>query len=472
MKEILLNLVAGAKNNIVSSPYRIPGDFFYWGGNHAYANWGMLFMHAFKITGDVSYFNAALSSLDYLLGKNATTYSFVTGAGTKFPVDIHHRPSGSDGIPGAIPGYLVGGPNPQQLTDCGAAQYPSSLAARSYVDRQCSYSTNEIAINWNAPLAFLAGAIQGEYLNHFSDSMPKYFSVSTRRINLPSREGLGAPLVFQGNTEWSVLTPDEWIDFSSDSGTGSAVIQVFSNSDNQTESTRNGRIYIYSQDLLTDSVDVSQNGLRWSFRIEAEDYLDMSGLQTEATTDAGGGQNLGYADPEDWATYYLDVSYPGIYDITFRHAGYAGDIDLYIDNEMIRNVSFEATTDWQDWESYIDNIPLTEGLHIMKLHFNAAGVNINWIDFEWKFPLVIDNVAGNNILVYPVPATDFLNVDFNEIKDRITLELYAPDGRLVYQRLFENTSYATVDIAALKKGMYLLKISFGSGSYTGRVIKN
>jgi len=29
----------------------------------------------------------------------------------------------------------------------------------SYVDMECSYSTNEIAINWNAPLAFLVNAI-------------------------------------------------------------------------------------------------------------------------------------------------------------------------------------------------------------------------------------------------------------------------------------------------------------------------
>jgi hypothetical protein len=32
------------------------------------------------------------------------------------------------------------------------------------LDKQCSYSTNEIAINWNAPMAFLAGAVQYEYL--------------------------------------------------------------------------------------------------------------------------------------------------------------------------------------------------------------------------------------------------------------------------------------------------------------------
>ena len=55
---------------------------------------------------------------------------------------------------------LVGGPNPSNTYDCGANAYPSSLPALSYLDDQCSYSTNEITINWNAPLAYISSALQ------------------------------------------------------------------------------------------------------------------------------------------------------------------------------------------------------------------------------------------------------------------------------------------------------------------------
>ena len=56
-----------------------------------------------------------------------------------------------------VPGLLVGGPNPGRQDGCPG--YPSRLPARSYVDSVCSYASNEIAINWNAPLAYLAAAV-------------------------------------------------------------------------------------------------------------------------------------------------------------------------------------------------------------------------------------------------------------------------------------------------------------------------
>lgn len=56
------------------------------------------------------------------------------------------------------PSPLAGGPNPGQQDHCS---YPSSLPACSYVDTMCSYASNEVALNWNAPLVYLTGALEG-----------------------------------------------------------------------------------------------------------------------------------------------------------------------------------------------------------------------------------------------------------------------------------------------------------------------
>jgi endoglucanase len=92
------------------------------------------------------------------LGRNATGYSFVTGFGDKTPMFPHHRQSEADGIADPIPGLISGGPNPGQQDGCKT--YPSKIPDESYTDAMCSYASNEIAINWNAPAAYLAGAIE------------------------------------------------------------------------------------------------------------------------------------------------------------------------------------------------------------------------------------------------------------------------------------------------------------------------
>jgi endoglucanase len=130
---------------------------FVWGSNAVAANQGILLLQAFKITKDKKYFNNALSNLDYILGRNATGYSFVTGYGDKTPMHIHHRPSEADGIDEPVPGLLAGGPNPGMQDKC---HYNSSVPDEAYVDDVCSYASNEIAINWNAPLVYLSGAIE------------------------------------------------------------------------------------------------------------------------------------------------------------------------------------------------------------------------------------------------------------------------------------------------------------------------
>jgi len=130
---------------------------YIWGSSSVAANQGVALIQAYRITDDRRYLDLALSNLDYLLGRNATGYSFVTGFGSKYPMHPHHRPSEADGISEPIPGMLSGGPNPGMQDKCN---YPSAIAEEAFVDDVCSYASNEIAINWNAPLIYLSGAVE------------------------------------------------------------------------------------------------------------------------------------------------------------------------------------------------------------------------------------------------------------------------------------------------------------------------
>lgn len=148
-------------NEYESSAYRVSmgmqgNNDFVWGSNGTAANHSVMLLQAYRLTEDATYLDAAQSNLDYLFGRNATGYSFVTGYGGMTPMDPHHRQSAADDNPDPVPGFLVGGPQASQQDGC---DYPSDRPAKSYLDEWCSYSTNEVTINWNAPLVYITGAI-------------------------------------------------------------------------------------------------------------------------------------------------------------------------------------------------------------------------------------------------------------------------------------------------------------------------
>lgn len=136
---------------------QVPGDYV-WGSSAVAANQGILLLQAYRHSGNKTYLLAALGNLDYLLGRNATGYCFLTGFGQKQVLHPHHRPSVADGVALPVPGLLSGGPNPGQQDKCPG--YPSRIADESFLDADCSYASNEIAINWNAPLVYLAAALE------------------------------------------------------------------------------------------------------------------------------------------------------------------------------------------------------------------------------------------------------------------------------------------------------------------------
>lgn len=130
---------------------------FNWGSNSNAANQGILLINAYKLTKDKKYLDLAISNLDYLLGRNATGYCFVTGIGSRSTMHPHHRPSVADGIKDPVPGLLAGGPNPGMQDKC---KYEFTAPEMAYSDDDCAYASNEITINWNAPMVYLANALE------------------------------------------------------------------------------------------------------------------------------------------------------------------------------------------------------------------------------------------------------------------------------------------------------------------------
>ena len=140
-------------------PYRIsltPADYV-WGSNGVAANYSLQLLVANALEPDPKFVEAALDNLHYLLGRNTFSLSWVTQVGANPFHHPHHRPSAAVGLAEPWPGLLSGGPN-RGRQDGAMRKLPNGPPARMYLDEQASYASNEVAINWNAPLVFVLAA--------------------------------------------------------------------------------------------------------------------------------------------------------------------------------------------------------------------------------------------------------------------------------------------------------------------------
>ncbi|MDQ6889155.1 MAG: glycoside hydrolase family 9 protein, partial [Bacteroidota bacterium] len=112
MKNTVMDIANGYINHVPANAFAtVMGQSvrdFSWGGNSVAANQGILLIKAYLLSGEKKYVDYALSNLDYLLGRNATGYGFITGIGSKSPMFPHHRQSTADGITDPIPGLMSG----------------------------------------------------------------------------------------------------------------------------------------------------------------------------------------------------------------------------------------------------------------------------------------------------------------------------------------------------------------------------
>ena len=158
---IIINMADSFIKSLDKNGYGIAldKDDFYWGSNGVAANKGMVLVHAYILTKEEKYLNAVQGIVDYILGRNPIDKSYLTGYGVNPVMNPHHRPSQADSIEAPVPGMIAGGAN-ASATDCAKQYNNANAVARSYYDNSCSYATNEVAINWNAPFAYIIGSLQ------------------------------------------------------------------------------------------------------------------------------------------------------------------------------------------------------------------------------------------------------------------------------------------------------------------------
>jgi beta-glucanase (GH16 family) len=120
--------------------------------------------------------------------------------------------------------------------------------------------------------------------------------------------------------------------------------------------------------------------------IQAEDYDEASGINTEQSEDTDGTLNVGWIDDGDYMVYLLKVEEAGNYRINFRVASETegGTIKLFTLNRFAKfTLTFDATGGWQDWTTVTSDVfALQEGVLTFKISIESGGFNLNYFEIE------------------------------------------------------------------------------------------
>lgn len=189
-----------------------------WGANGGVLNRALILGTAYGLQTDLvkkqSYIDSVVESMGYLLGRNVLGKSFISGYGNNPLTNPHHRwfaKHADVAYPKVPAGYLAGGPNTRDIpalranapryetasavsyglangdlqatlggisdksqkyfdsdvvANCineAAISIPTYVPQKCYADHYQSFATNEIAINWQAPLVWVTQFLSENY---------------------------------------------------------------------------------------------------------------------------------------------------------------------------------------------------------------------------------------------------------------------------------------------------------------------
>ncbi|WP_025742218.1 cellulase family glycosylhydrolase [Aquimarina pacifica] len=148
--------------------------------------------------------------------------------------------------------------------------------------------------------------------------------------------------------------------------------------DNEAASTSSDQVNITVTEQTT--TGCSGTGVSIAGTIQAENFCNMSGIQTETTTDAGAGSNVGWIDVGDYIEYRVNIPESATYKIAYRVASRygSGEVDFRVNNTSKSITAIPNTGGWQNWTTIDTTVELDAGNQTIQLLATGQLWNINW----------------------------------------------------------------------------------------------
>jgi hypothetical protein len=211
-------------------------------------------------------------------------------------------------------------------------------------------------------------------------------------------------------------------------------------------------------------------------KIESENYSLMSGIQTEVTTDVGGGLDVGYTNAGDYMKYPVFVQTAGNFDLTYRMAGNGGKASLFYDDatnaSFVGSVTFPATGGWQNWQDIKLPVALTSGAHTLKVTVDVEGFNLNYMNFTLNTSALHSQFDDAGFGMYPNPANDEFSLVYTCENKSVRMDILNLQGSIVLTDHFTDRVHISNNymVGNLQKGIFLVRIIDGGKLLTRKLV--
>ncbi len=199
------------------------------------------------------------------------------------------------------------------------------------------------------------------------------------------------------------------------------------------------------------------NGVSINAVIQAEDFCSQNGIQTETTTDIGGGMNVGYIDNGDYMRYRVNIPANGNYEIKYRIASIVdtGKLQFKEGSSVLKTTSIPLTDGWQTWSTITTTVNLTAGSKTIELYTQSGEFNINWFQISPESsnpPLP----RGNNCKYGTPSSTPLSSLENNSYSHAYIIGTGGPD--------LSNLTNFTINWNLLNNKLHQLSINTNNGS--------
>lgn len=219
--------------------------------------------------------------------------------------------------------------------------------------------------------------------------------------------------------------------------------------------------------------------------VQAEDYVEFSdttvgnqggqyrtdNVDIQATTDTGGGFNVGWIESGEWLVFNTTVATSGTYTVSYRVASTAATGAIRLEAaggaSVYGTINVPNTGGWQTWQTISHNVNLLAGQR-MAIVAQAGAFNLNWIRVSGGSPVGGTIQAEAYISASDTTTTD-LGVDSCQGGSGVDLEPTTDTGGGCNVGWTETGEWLSYSVPITSAGAYTVSYRVASESGGGSI---